>query len=160
MIFHIFRVLSRCSKYDFWNLWKFSDWHEKKVFEKNIFWNEKKKLERKKYLFFSGKFRTFSKNVEIFNMKINLAYWKKSNIFGNFQNFPEKINIFFVQDFFSFQKNIVRKKYFSCQSEIFQRFQKSHLESHLMPASARKMQNPKNSTQNYQIWYCVMYNYP
>ena len=70
--FCIFRavVMIAClSKYDFWNLHKISDWHEKKFFKKIFFWNIKKsqkKSEKKIGGDFSKIFRFFFESEKIF----------------------------------------------------------------------------------------------
>ena len=161
--FCIFRavVMIAClSKYDFWNLHKIPDWHEKKI-QKIFFWNRKKSRKKfEKYFLgdFPKNFKNFQNSLRIFekNLFLKIKFFEKSlrnfEIFENFsENLPKNIFRTFFEIFFYFEKNI-SIICFSCQSKIFQRFQKSYLESHLMTASARKMQNPCFSTQNRQIW--------
>ena len=62
--------------------------------------------------------------------------------FGFCSRFFRFVHEIFLTDFFLFRKKIFREKCFSCRSEIFQRFQKSHFERLITTANAPKMPNP------------------
>ena len=151
LIFRLFRIIARCSKYDFWNLGKFWDRNRwpKKIWAKK---NRRKKSENflvenflgpKNFDFWSKKC-SLKKSMKIQNFEISIF----SKIFRNFKilnfhllfqrkMFRSKNRKLLVQIFFSTKSFLIfsTKKIsqfflgYLFRSKIFPRFQKSHLEN-------------------------------
>ena len=51
-VFRIFKMIARCSKYDFWIPGKILDWYRKNIFQKHIFSISKNLQEKNKVVFF------------------------------------------------------------------------------------------------------------
>ena len=125
-VLNVFARIAWLSKCDFWNLWKISDRYD--IFSKKqyFFFEMKNFLEKIEKLFFSENFHFFNIKIDFYIENMKIFRKKKFSIFS--------------RTFFISKKNIVFSKKISYRSEIFQRFQKSHLESHLMRANTFKMQ--------------------
>jgi len=154
------------SKCDFWNLWNISVRHRWFLFWEIFFFRLKKKRQVWKNIFeiFRKHFKSSEKNQKFQNFESK--FWNVDENFenlGNFRNFEiffwnldffsKNLKIFFTlfSDFFRSWKKSVKQNHL-CQSEIFQRFQKSHLENRLMSLNMRKLQLLESWCLRCQDW--------
>ena len=126
LIFRIFSLIVRCSKYDFWNLWEILDRH--RCSEKSF-----KHMFSKKSRFFGGipKFyrhlddSLITRYKEIIEIPIEFCNFHKKSTKNS-----EKTSTFFFAGKISISKKIFKKKSeHLCRCGIFQRFQKSYFKN-------------------------------
>ena len=141
IVFRIFRLIARFSKYDFWIPGKISDgcrW--------TIFSTTKKimtKIWRKQSffsVFFSRcflKFFDFRCFLKFFDFWFFGKFWK-SDFFQHFFDFRKKSQ-FFSDVFFVMKKICFQNIFHLHLSEIFSGIQKSYLENHAMSVKIRKI---------------------
>ena len=172
LAFHLFIIIARCSKYDFWNLgeiWDRNRWPKhfraKKFRQKksenclvencldqtfSIFLSKKISLKKSMKIqnFEISIFSKFFRNFEIsFTFSTKKCSIKKSKIFGPTIFRPKSFRIFFDEIFFvqNFLGHVFR-------SQIFPRFQKSCLENRAMTLNRRKPPKPIWVTFFPRIW--------
>ena len=79
----IFKMIARCSKCDFWNLWK--------IWDRNMYsekcWSKKKFVEKNRKLLVEKTFGT--KKNRFFRETFFVEKINENSKFQNFENFPE-----------------------------------------------------------------------
>ena len=100
-IFHIFKMIARCSKYDFWIPGKILSWNIKNSENKIYFFKSKNKISTKK----SEHFRDFlgkSKKLKILHCVFNVKISDFLDFQKNLEIFPDLKKTFSLKKIFSF----------------------------------------------------------